>query len=151
MEKFSWSVNEYSPKERTPDWFWGLGLIALLGAGASVYFHDYLFAALIILSALTISMLSKRTPSLINYEVSADGITIDQLLYPFNTLQSFWIEQRFKRPKIIVVSKKFFMPHIVIPIEGHEPSSLRSFLLQYLTETEHHEPLAHIIAERLGL
>ena len=151
MEPLLWSALEYEDKERTPDWFWGLGIVALALAGLSIYFENYLLAVLIAISAFSLALFAARKPEYTEYELHEDGIRINKTFYPFNTLQSFWVEQFSAEPKIIIVSKKFFVPHIIIPIADHDPKKIREFLLNKLEEVEHHEPLLHIITERLGM
>ncbi len=150
MEPLLWTSLEHEKKDRTPDWFWGLGLIAIASAGLTFYFENYLLAILIIISAFSLALFAVREPQDVEYELHEDGLRIGNVFYPFNTLESFWVEQFGREPKIIFVSKKLLVPHIIIPIEEHDPKKIREFLLGKLEEVEHHEPLLHIITERLG-
>lgn len=150
MEPIIWRALEYEDRERTPDWFWGLGLIAVAFAGLSIYFENYLLAVLVVIGAFSLMLFAIRKPEHVEYELHEDGIRINKTFYPLNTLQSFWVEQFTAEPKIIIVSKKFFVPHIIIPIEDYDPKKIREFLLNKLEEVEHHEPLLHTITERLG-
>ncbi len=150
MEPLRWRALEYEEKERTPDWFWGLGLVSIIAAMLSVYFGNYLLALLIIISAFSLGLFAVRKPEYVEYELRENGIKIKNTFYPFNTLESFWVEQFEKDPKIIIVSKKFLVPHLIIPIEDHDPKKIREFLLGNLEEVERHEPFIHVISERLG-
>jgi hypothetical protein len=149
MDSFEWTGNEI--RARTADWYWSVVLIAIVGAAASVFFENYLFAVLIVVAAFSLIALAIRRPPASKYKISAEGIRIDDTLYPLSTLESFWIEDRLGVPKIIIVSQKKIVPYIVIPILNQDPKEVREFLLPRLHEAEHHEPLLHIIAERLGL
>ncbi len=151
MEPLRWTALEYEDKERTPDWFWGLGIVALAFTVLSIYFGNYLLAILIIVSGFSLALFAVRKPEHVEYELQEDGVRVNNTLYPFNTLESFWVEKFGVEPKIIIVSKKFFVPHIIIPIADHDPKKIRGFLLNNLEEVEHHEPLLHIITERLGM
>jgi hypothetical protein len=151
MEPLRWSAPEYFEKERSNDWFWGLGLGALLITLVSLYFRNYLFAVLVIISAFSLTLFAIRKPRTIEYELSEKGIRADSLLYPFQSIESFWVEEIHETPKIILASKKFLVPYIVIPIIGHDSKKIRDSLLEHLPEVEHHEPLIYIIAERFGL
>lgn len=150
MEPLRWSSLEYQDRERTTDWFWGLGIVAFSFASLSFYFGNYLLAILILISAFSLTLFAIKKPQHIEYELHEDGLRANDVFYPFSTLESFWVEQFSREPKIILVSKKFLVPHIIIPIEEHDPKKIREFLLGKLEEVEHHEPLLHIITERLG-
>lgn len=150
MEPLRWSALEYEERERTPDWFWGLGIVALALAGLSIYFENYLLSILIIVSGFSLALFAVRKPQDVEYEIHEEGVRVNNTLYPFNTLESFWVEQFGREPKIIIVSKKFLVPHIIIPIADHDTKKIREFLLNKLEEVEHHEPLLHTITERLG-
>jgi len=79
------------------------------------------------------------------------GIKVDKELYPFVSIESFWVDSvDEENPKILLKSKKKIMPLIVIPIEEHHPLDIREFLLQYLKEEEINESLSQKIMEKLG-
>ena len=42
------------------------------------------------------------------------------------------------------------MPYIIIPLGDADPETVRNFLLEYLNEEEHSEPLSHKLMEYLG-
>ena len=48
LDTITWTVPEYSHKERDNDWFWTIGLIAIVGCGIAFWFHNYLFALALI-------------------------------------------------------------------------------------------------------
>src|SRR3989304_9597467 len=106
MDKIRWNAPEYLERERSIDWFWGLGLGAVVIAIVSFYFHNYLFAILIIISAFSLAIFAVRKPHDVEYELSEDGLRIGNLLYPFNPLDSFWVERIAETAKIILASKK---------------------------------------------
>ncbi|MDR3558326.1 MAG: hypothetical protein P4L61_02220, partial [Candidatus Pacebacteria bacterium] len=79
------------------------------------------------------------------------GIVLDQTLYPFLHLESFWINPHFHPTKIMLKSHKTFMPFVDIHIADNvDPEAVRQVLLRYIAESEHEEPLTVKIMERLG-
>ena len=88
---------------------------------------------------------------MVEISINQKGITVEKEMYPFATLESFWVEsQDEENQKILLKSKKLLMPLITIPLEEHHHLDVREFLLQYLPEEEMHEPLSQKIMERLG-
>jgi hypothetical protein len=146
-----WKAYEYRFQEKTPDWYWAVGIIAISVAVTAVLFHNVLFAILVILGAFTLSLYAHRKPDRILCRLTDREIRFGKNIYTYSNLDSFWIESDYGDPRIVIKSKKTVMPYIVIPI-GSEiaPNNVRHFLSRYLREEEHHEPLSHKIMEFLG-
>ena len=78
------------------------------------------------------------------------GLKIDENIYAFDHLKSFWIFYDPPEIKFLSIeSKKIFMPRIIIPIADENPNKIREFLLKYLPEIEQRESLIDILARRL--
>jgi hypothetical protein len=148
----TWEAAEYEYRERTPDWFWALGIIAVSGAITAILLQDFLFAIVILLAAFAISLLAVRTPTIHRFEINERGVKIGSRLYPYITLESFWIEDRHEHlpPKLLITSKKPLVPHISIPLAQTDPRAVRNFLLRHMQEEEQHESVAHHILEWFG-
>jgi len=146
----TWSAQEYEYKEKTTDWYIALGIIAISIATASFLLGNILFAILILLGTFTLAMYSMREPGIMEIELSKRGILVNDSIYPYNTLESFWVEEYDKEPKIIIQSEKALMPYIIIPLGDADPDEVREFLFEYIDEEEHHEPLSHKLMEYLG-
>lgn len=150
----TWEAAEYDFLERTPDWFWTLGIIIVAGSLTAIILKDFLFAIVILLAGFTIALFGMRQPPLHRFELSERGVRIGSKLYPYTSLRSFWVADHhdFLPPKLLVTSHKPFVPHLVIPLaEDSDPREIRQFLLPHLKEEEQHESLAHHIFSWLGL
>lgn len=145
-----WEAHEYVHTDKSTDWYWSVGLIAITLAVIAILMHNLLFAVVIIVATAALLMLSVRKPRLIKFEINSRGVVIDDLLYPYSTLDSFWVEDKFFVDKLILKSQKPLMPLIVIPFTDINPEEMRDTMLQYLHEEEHEEPLSHSLMERLG-
>ncbi len=149
--KFSWKALEYKRKEKTTDWYWAVILIALAIVIISFIIHNVLFAILIIISTAILMSFSMVAPKMIEISMNQKGIIVGKEVYPFATLESFWVESEDEdNQKILLKSKKLIMPLVAIPLEEHNHLDVRQFLLQYLPEKEMHEPVAQKIMEGLG-
>jgi hypothetical protein len=110
-----------------------------------------LFAVIIIISTAILISFSIIAPKTISISVNQKGVSVGKEMYPFATLESFWIESLDEdNQKILLKSKKLIMPLIVIPLEELHHLDVREFLLKYLPEVEMHEPLSQKIMEKLG-
>jgi len=81
---------------------------------------------------------------------SGRGVIFDNVLYPFLSLESFWIPHDEAVPRIIIKSRKLFMPFIIIFIEEVDPDKVREIMLRYIAETEHHESILKHVLEWFG-
>jgi hypothetical protein len=146
-----WETYEYPPKNHTTDWYWAVGIIAVSIALVSIIFGDLIFGILILIAAFTLCLYAARPPRMVHFELNRRGLLIDKRLYPYDTIESFWIEERTVHSRLLLKSKKTMMPYIIVPLSADlNLEDLQQFLLQYLKQKEHHEPLSHQIIEYLG-
>lgn len=150
MEPIRWQGYEYEFSEKSADWFWALGIIAVSSAITAIIFKNLLFALLILIGALTLALFAARRPHLTHFEVSKRGVAVDRILYPYKTLEAFWINHDDEEPKVIISSDKFLMPYIVIALDGVDTEALQTILREHLPEEELTEPISHKILEFFG-
>lgn len=152
-----WEAPEYYHEPKDSDWFWIVGIIAGAIILLSFIYGNILLAILILVGTVSIFLHANKEPLIREVEISEKGIRIDRTFYPYLTLDSFWIEVHehedvddFYIARLLVKSKKTLMPLIVIPIEYPNLDEIREFLSIFIEEEEHHEPLAHKVAEYFG-
>ncbi len=136
----SWQTIEYLHHEKTSDWYWIVGIVTTSIALISIILNNIIFAILIIVSSFTLSLFASRKPGIIQINIDDTAVVVDKSIHKYKELDSFWVETRENIPKVLLKSKKIFMPFIVVFIEDIEPEKVREALLQYLPEEEHTEP-----------
>ncbi len=146
----SWEAPEHYHSEKNNDWYWAVGIITITASVLAFMFGNVIFGILIIVGVFSLVVHAARKPHFIHIEINDRGIVIDNILYPFLTLESFWIDAHEQPSKILIKSTKTFMPYISVNIEEVDPEKVREILLNYIAETEHHEPVTQKILERLG-
>lgn len=148
-----WQAYEYEEREKSSDWFWALGIIALASAVASIIFENLLFALLILIGAFTLALFAARKPRLVNFAIERRGIRIDSTLYPYSTLEAFWISHNDEEDEhtLIIRANRLFMPHIVVPINHELVEPIHETLSQVLDEEEMQEPISEKILDYFGL
>lgn len=149
-----WRALEHNHREPSNDWFWLVGIFAIAGGILAAYFDNILLAILIVVAGFTAILQGHSKPKVIDFKISRRGVSAGTSLYPYSTLESFWVEDEVinANDKIILKSRKFLMPHIILPFDSTktDPEEIREFLLEYLDEEEMEEPLSQQIMERLG-
>jgi hypothetical protein len=147
----SWEAPEHRHIEKSSDWYWALGIIALAAAGASMIFGDVLFGIVILLAASTMILVAHRKPKQMLFEVSARGVRIGDELYPYPGLESFSIDEECQHgPQLILKSKHFFMPLLIIPVPEEYVDDIEDIVSPRLAEDHLHEPLSHRLLEFFG-
>jgi len=146
-----WSAHEYTHQEKTPDWFWGLGLVILVIAIGAIFFNNVLLALVVLIAGAMIGFYAARHPDRFDFAATPRGIVVHDQLYPYQTLDSFWIDDLNPyEPRLLLKSQKMLVPLIVIPLEDVDVDDVHSYLLQYLPEIEAAEPVAHKLFELVG-
>jgi hypothetical protein len=146
----SWNAPEHFYVEKRPDWFWAVGIVTLTLAAVCFILGSVIPGIFVVVAAVALVLHASHPPRIIYHEVNDRGVVIDNVLYSFLTLESFWIPHDEAIPRIIIKSRKMFMPFIIIFIEEVDPESVREVMLRYIAETEHHEPLLKHIIEWFG-
>lgn len=149
-KELRWETLEYKYKEKSPDWFWAVGIIAVSLAVTSILFRNILFAVFILIGAFALALYSQRRPQKVNVVLGQRGVFINDRLRTYHELDSFWLEDRDGNPRILFKSQQLTSPFLIIPIEGIRSDTIREFLLNHLEEEEHTEPLSQKILEFLG-
>ena len=149
--KIEWDAHEYEHKERNSDWFWAVGIVSISVAIASVILGNIIFAILVLVSVFALSIFANRPPSTLHVVVDDKGITRGKVRYPYQTLQSFWIDTDHPHKKIILRSEKLLMPLIIVPLNDEiDEEPLREKLSKVLSEEFHNLPFVERILEYLG-
>ncbi len=146
-----WEAHDYEHKERSSDWFWAAGIVTLAIVLVSIIFGNIIFGILILVSAISLALFINRPPENVRVSVTDKGIQRERIFYPFETLESFWIDTEHPHNKIILHSKKLFMPLILVPLNSSiNIEQLHTRLEEHLKEEYHSLPLVEKILEYLG-
>jgi len=110
-----------------------------------------IFAILIIIAVFSLCLFINVHPNTLHIIIDERGVTRGLIRYPYQTLHSFWIDIEHPHPKIILRSKKAFLPLIIVPLDiTLDEEKVREALLQHIPEEPMRFPLAEMILEYLG-
>ena len=147
----SWNAPSHFYVEKSSDWYWSVGIITIALAVVAFIFGEVIGGILILVASAALVIHASHPPRQIYCEINDRGIMLDKVLYPFLSLDSFWVPHDELPAKIILKSSKTFMPLIVIYIaEDIDPENIREILLRYIAETEHNEPFLKRLLEKFG-
>ncbi len=152
----SWTAPEYEHRDHSADWYWAVGIISVALAVAFIIVGNTLLSVIIIVGMGTLLLYSKHPPRMIDYSISNKGVTAGKTLYPWDTLASFWVLEgddsvKYHRdPKILITSKKAFMPHIVLSLHGTDLDEIHQIFAHTLPEEHQVEPLPERLMRKIG-
>ncbi len=138
--EIEWQTYEYEHYEKTPDWYWALGIIALSLVVVAFIFKNFLFAVIVIIGAFTIAIYASRHPEIVDVILSPRGVKIKNRVFPYQNIKSFWIEyDPPHRKELIIESDRLALPKINIHLEDVDPLLVRNFLKQFIREKRHED------------
>jgi len=149
-EKVSWQAPEYIHREKSSDWYWIVGIITISIALISIILNNIIFGILIVVCSFTLSLFASRKPEKVTVDITDVGVTVGKTRYPYEELESFWIETREIHPRILLKSKKTLMPFVVILLGDGSIEEIHAKLSEHLPETEHTEPFLEKLLIYLG-
>jgi hypothetical protein len=146
----SWNAPEHIHFEKTNDWYWGVGIVTLTLTVIAFLFGSIITGLLILIGSTALVIHASKPARTIYYEINDRGLMIDDVLYPFLSLESFWVTHDQVFPKLLIKSRRPLMPLIAIHIDEINPEEIRNVLLRYIAETEHREHFLKQTLESFG-
>lgn len=151
---FEWQAEGYLFEEKSSDWYWALGIIAVAGAVASVLFGNIILALLILVAAGTLALSSLKKPSMHVFSITEEGLMIDEDLYEYESILSFsvleYIDPKLP-PALSLRTHKLLAPHLIIPIVGPDPVEIYEFFAEHVEEGKHDESVIDRVIDLLRL
>lgn len=151
---FEWDADGYVFEEKSADWYWALGIIAVAAAVASVLFGNVILALLIIAAAGTLALSTLKRPRLHRFRITDEGVMIDENLYGYESILSFSVLEYIDPnlpPTLSLRTRKPLAPHLLIPISGPDPVEIYEFLADHVEEGRHDESVVDRIIDLLRL
>lgn len=150
-ESLSWKTSEYEHSPKTTDWYWSVGILTAGIVIVALITGNFLLGILALIAGFTIMLYGARAPRMVQFTINHKGIIIEDRLYQFENLESFWIHYDPPDKKELgIVSEKFFMPRITIPLDDTDPNDIRNHLIQFLEEEAYEESLIEALSKYLG-
>ena len=147
----SWEAPEYYHTDKGSDWYWALSIVAGCGAIAAFFFGNFLFAILILVAAATVTLQTGRVPEDIPFMVGSRGVRVGDRLFTYSNLESYRIDEENERyPQLLLKSKQFHVPLIVIPIPEEKVQDIEELVRDRLPEEDLEESIAHKVLELIG-
>ncbi len=146
-----WETYEYYYREKGPDWYWAVWIVALAVALLSIILSNLSFGILILMATAALTLHAGRPPKKVRCEISERGVIIEKIFYPYHAIESFGIDLHTPElPKLLLKLKRPFVPEVILLLVNVDTEVVRRYLQGYLPERDHDEPLSLKVMEYLG-
>lgn len=143
----TWEAPEFIYYEKTTGWYITMGIIGIALVIYAIVTKNPVMAITFGLIFIVMFLYAEKRPAILKYSITPKGIKIQDRIYYFDHLESFWIFYDPPMTKFISIkSKKTLMPLIRIPLGNGNPIEIRKVLIKYLKEEEQHESFIDVIA-----
>jgi hypothetical protein len=147
----TWEAPEHHYNEKNGDWFLVLAILIVALSAAAVLFGNTLFALLIGVAGGALAVSAAKKPSVIPFAITVRGVRVDENLYPYTTLKAYHIDEDDPNgPQLLILSKKRFMPLIVLPLPAQYIDDVEDIMRDKLEEKFLEEPLFMKLLEKFG-
>jgi len=152
----TWHAPEYEYYEHSQNWYWLTGGTVVVLSALFFIFGNALLSIILLLGMGLLLANSTRPPQAVEYGLSRKGVHVGKKFYPWKFLESFWITEEGKvgnnlvPAKLLLTSKKSFMPLIIIPLGNAPVEEIHKALTAMLPEHLQAEPLPDRVMRRLG-
>ncbi|HRH26388.1 MAG TPA: hypothetical protein PLF31_02880 [Candidatus Paceibacterota bacterium] len=145
-----WQTHEYEPRNHSADWYWIVTIISIALVVICVLLGNWSLGIVLGLGAAMLAFLTTQHPELVDVGIYEKGIQVRNLFYPYETLDSFAVVEKEYIPKLIIKSKKFFLPYTIVKITGYPPETVEEVISRYIPEDSHAEPLLYKLLDYIG-
>lgn len=130
----SWQAYDYEYVKKTTDWYWVLYISFLAIASIFFYFfHDWIFASLIVIILIVLTIASRKIPSFKKYEITNSCFYLNdrKKKIEFENVESYFINT--DNGKILINTNNKYQPLVLIPFErNHNMEKIDIFLQKKL-------------------
>lgn len=148
-----WTGREYDHNPKSADWYWVLGIVAVVGVIVSILLSSYLLSLLIIIAAATIALHAAKEPPLHRFRLVENGLLIGDEPHPFERMTSFSVLEDIEGafpPVLSIKTESWHSPHLMIPLGGVDADMVYAYFLHHVDEGEHHHTFVDLVAAWLG-
>ncbi|MDE2030717.1 MAG: hypothetical protein KGI58_00430 [Patescibacteria group bacterium] len=151
INTIEWHAPEYDHKEHTADWFWSIGIIALVSIVLIIYLtHNYVFAIFVFVSGASLILFTIRPPHEIDFSIKTEGITMGKDSYKWKSITGFDIKTEGAHGKLLLMTSKKFMPLYTVPFPLELSSQIREAITKVVPRVDLEESRSMVFMEKLG-
>ena len=112
---------------------------------------NVLFAVIAILAGFLIIVRAVQEPKKISCALTPQGVVVNQDLFPYNNLTSFWVDTAREPPVLRLQTHRAMIPKLILPL-GDEVTAeeIRTYLGPFVHEVPYEHTFSDIVGGWLG-
>lgn len=150
LNKIEWQAPEYKHEEKSMDFFWTIGVVALVLFVFAVWQQNFVFAIFIIVSAASLFLFSIRHPQVMTFVIETSGLTLGKDKYEWKKIKGFHIKKESDRAVLLIEINKYLLPVYTIPLPFDMADQVKDSLIKVIPNIELEESKAMKFMEKLG-
>lgn len=150
LNKIEWQAPEYKHEEKSVDFFWTIGVIALVMFVIAVWQQNFVFAIFILVSAASLFLFSIRHPQIMTFVIETSGLTLGKDKYEWKKIKGFHIKKESDKAVLLVEIDKYLLPVYTIPLPLDIADQVRDSLTKVTPNIELEESKSMKFMEKLG-
>lgn len=148
----TWEGFEHAHEEKSADWYWMMSIATITLLVVVIILGNLLLGLLIGIAGAVTMLSAYKGVAVIPYAITTRGVRIDNKLYPYSTLESYFIvEEDEENPLLLVKSQRLLMPLMVIPLPDEYLDEVEELIASRLPEEPMEEPIIHKLMELVGM
>lgn len=143
-----WEIPEYHKQTRNRNWYIIVSIVAFLLLFFCFFaFRDwrlvflgtssnYLFALIIIITAIVMIIKESQKPNLIQIELGPEGVKVGKIFFDYDQFKNFSVLYKPKQSikSLYLEYKNGLRPRLSVPLRRLDALTVRNFLIKYLDE-----------------
>lgn len=152
IETINWIAPEYLHKEHSNDWFWTIGLVAIAGTIAAIWFESYVFAIFIFISGVSLIMFTVKQPRIFEFKIDDNGLMVNKEEFPWKNLKSFNTKEieGGDFDKLLIETNKSFLPIYTFFTPKEITDQIKKELSKVIKKSDIDESRTIQFAEKMG-
>ena len=110
----TWEAEEYVQTEKNAGWYVGLVVVALVFILVAIFFKQWTFIAVVVVSVLALIVFSVRPPRKLKYKLDSRGLSEGDRKYLFKDFRAFGVLNEGTHFAIVLTPKKRFGGRITV-------------------------------------
>ena len=150
LDKIEWQAPEYKHKDKSIDFIWAIGLVAIVMCGFAIWQANYVFAIFILVSAATLILFSIRQPQNVIFIIETSGFSMGKDKYEWKKIKGFNIKRQDNEASLLIELDKYLLPIYTISLPLELADSTRENLLKVIPNIELEESKSMKFMEKIG-
>ena len=137
VKSVNWSASEFVAYQKNPGWYF-LMMSAIICISIIIFFitSDLISAGATVLIGVLFLVFASRKPRVLKYQISKDGVQIEDKMYSYGALHSFAVIDEGSLHSIMLLPTQRFMPAVSIYFDPAEEQKIVETLGSYLPHEE---------------